>query len=76
MYDLRLSYKKQMSSLTKTDFYNTNILLDFTRNAPKRSHATNKCHSYADDVYAMSEDSSDDRQHKKLKSLYLQISHQ
>ncbi len=51
----------------KTDFRNTNIPLDSTRNAPKQSHATTKCHIYADDVYAMSEDSSDDRQHKKAK---------
>jgi hypothetical protein len=56
-----------LSSLAKTDFYNTNVLLDSTRNAPKRPYATNECHIYADDVYAMSEDSSDDRQHKKAK---------
>ncbi len=56
-----------MSNLAKTDFYNTNIPLDSTRNAPKQSHATTEYHIYADDVYAMSEDSSDDRQHKKAK---------
>ena len=56
-----------MSILTKTDFYNTIIPLDSTRNAPKRPYATTTCHIYADDVYAMSEDSSDDRQHKKAK---------
>ena len=56
-----------MSSLAKTDFYSTNNLLDSARNAPKSLHATNKCHIYADDVYAMSKDSSDDRQHKKAK---------
>ena len=66
-YELEIHSRKQLSSLTRTDFRNTNIPLDSTRNAPKRSHATNECHIYADDVYAMSEDSSDDRQHKKAK---------
>jgi hypothetical protein len=51
----------------RTDFHNTIIPLDSTRNAPKRSYATTKCHVYADEVYAMSEDSSDDRQRKKAK---------
>jgi hypothetical protein len=51
----------------KTDFYNTNILLDSTRNTPKSLHATNKCHIYDDDEYARSEDSSGDRHHKKSK---------
>ncbi len=60
-YDLEIHHRKQLSSLVKSDFYNTNIPLDSTRNAPKRVHATNECHIYADDVYAMSEDSSDDR---------------
>ena len=60
-YNLEIHHRKQLSSLAKTDFYNTNILLDSTRNAPKRSHATNECHIYADDVYARLEDSSDDR---------------
>ena len=66
-YKLEIHSRKQLSSLTRTDFHNTNIPLDSTRNAPKQSHATNECHIYADDVYAMSEDSSDDRQHKKAK---------
>ncbi len=56
-----------MSSLMRTNFCNTIILLDSTRNAPKQPYATTKCHIYADEVYAMSEDSSDDRQHKKAK---------
>ena len=56
-----------MSSLTRTDFRNTIIPLDSTRNAPKRPYATTACHIYAADVYAMSENSSDDRQHKKAK---------
>ncbi len=51
----------------RTDFRNTIIPLDSTRNAPKRPYATTTCHIYADEVYAMSEDSSDDRQHKKAK---------
>ena len=65
-----------MSSLTRTDFWNTNIPLDSTRNAPKGSHATSECHIYADDVYAMSEDSRDDRQHKKAKKSIPTTSHQ
>ncbi len=56
-----------MSILTKTDCYNTIIPIDSTRNVPKRPYATTTCHIYADEVYAMSEDSSDDRQHKKAK---------
>jgi hypothetical protein len=56
-----------LSSLTRTDFRDTNIPLDSTRNTPKQSHATAKCHIYAGDVYAISEDSSDDRKHKKAK---------
>ncbi len=56
-----------MSILTKIDFHNTIIPLDSTRNAPKQPYATTTCHIFADEVYAMSEDSSDDRQHKKAK---------
>ena len=51
----------------KTDFYNTIIPMDSTRNAPKRLDATTTHHIYADHVYAMAEDSSDDRQQKKAK---------
>ncbi len=68
-YELEIHSRKQLPSLMRThDFRNTNIPLDYTRNTPKRSHATTKRHIYADDVYAMSEDSSDDRQHKKAKT--------
>ncbi len=56
-----------MSILTKTDFHNTIIPLDSTRNASKQPYATTTCHIYADEVYAMSEDSSNDRQHKQAK---------
>ncbi len=51
----------------KTDFYSTHILPDSTRNALKSLDALNKHHIYADELYAMSQDSSDDRQHKKPK---------
>jgi hypothetical protein len=67
-YELEIHNRKQLSILTKTDFYNTIIPLDSTRNASKRPYATTTtCHIYADEVYAMSEDSSDDREHKKAK---------
>ena len=67
LYNLGLHHSKQLFSLAKTDFYSTHFLLDSTRNAPKILDALNKYHIYADEVYAMSEDSSYDRQHKKLR---------
>ena len=65
LYDLGLHHGKQLYSLSKTDFYSTNITPDSTRNAPKGLDTPNKIQIYADDVYAISESSSSDRQNDK-----------
>ncbi len=67
-YDLGLHICKQLSSLSKTDFCSTNITPDSTRNASKDLDALNECHIYPDDVYAISESSSSDRQNDNPKT--------
>ena len=66
-YELGLHHSKQLPSLTKTDFYSTNISTDSTWKAPKNLNTLNTCHIYADDEHAISEDGSSDRQYDKPK---------
>ena len=67
LYKLGLHHSKQLSSLAKTVFYSTNISTDSTRNSPKDLNILKQCHTYADDVYAISEEGRSDRQHDKSK---------
>ena len=62
-----LSVATAMDAVSIPDFFSTHISPDSTMNAPKELNTLNKCHNYTNDVYAISDDGSSDRQHDKSK---------
>ena len=76
LYELRLLHSKQLSGSSKTDFYNTKINLDPSRNALTTLNTKVTHYIFADDVYAMSVHEGNKEKWTSQQKLSLTTSHQ